>query len=125
MAISTATIWIVQNDSKSWTVSVVDSAGAAVDLTGYTAATFSVKAKFGAGEPVIAAKTLGSGTSIPSPESGGLVRVTLDPADLSGVTVPDGSSPLALVWDLYLVSSTGVGTTVVRGTIQVFASARA
>lgn len=72
---------LFESDDHEITVSVVDEAGVAVDLTGLLNAWFSVGKSVKAVAPFVIQKTLGSGVAVVAPATLGKVKVTLSGAD--------------------------------------------
>jgi len=102
------TAW--EGDDVNLSITVVDSAGVVVDITGATPVTFKVAVDEET-TPVIS-KTLSNGIVIPG-GSGGIFTVALSPADMAGL------ARTAHYYHESIVKLTGEITHVVTGTIWI------
>lgn len=96
-------IKVVQGDDLTYTLTVNDADGNAVDLTGASAAVFTVKKNYSDDTAVIE-KTLGAGVVITTPASG-VVTVTLSDSDTD---IEDGT----YMFELQVTDSSGNISTV-------------
>lgn len=96
---------IYKGDAVKFTVTVKDSNGSAVDLTGYTAKA-SLKANYSDDSPVDFVCTI-------SNAAGGVVSVYLSPSTSSSLSLSD------YIWDFQLTEPSGDVRTYLTGDVQV------
>lgn len=77
---------IRQGDERQLSITVYDSTGALLDLTGASARWVLISSRWGAGASLLLSKTVGVGITIPDQvASKGVCIVELDPSDTSGL----------------------------------------
>jgi len=96
---------IEQNATFSTTVNVVDSAGAAVNLYGYSASTQMRKSYYATSNTIITSTITGN--------ANGEITLSMTAANTANLT------PGRQVFDLLITSPTGVKTRVVEGVIVI------
>ena len=96
---------IEQNATFSTTVNVVDSAGAAVNLYGYSASTKMRKSYYATSNTIITSTITGN--------ANGEITLSMTAANTANLT------PGRQVFDLLITSPTGVKTRVVEGVIVI------
>jgi hypothetical protein len=96
------------------TLTLVDGAGAALDLTGTTLRFTAKRSLRDAQADAVIAKVTGAGITHRTPQSGGIADVAIAPADTSGLA----PHPIALAYDVELVSGADVYSTE-TGTLTV------
>lgn len=111
---SIATIKLTEGDTARFTVTVKDSAGAVVDLTGVTSIAWQIARSAFAGSPDLS-KSIGSGVTV-TDAAGGVFQVELAPADTADLLgdfhheaeVTDGAGDIATVFCGTLTFSKGL-----------------
>jgi hypothetical protein len=109
-----AALTMTRGSTALVTVTVIDGAGAALDLTGTTLRFTAKRSLRDAQADAVIAKATGAGITHRSPESGGIADVDIEPADTSGLA----PYPIALAYDVELVSGADVYATE-SGTLTV------
>jgi hypothetical protein len=104
------TLRMTRGDGREYVVTILDSAGAAVDIATSTL-TFTARRSY-TGEIVIT-KTTGDG--ITATATTGQATLTIDPADTA--TLPDAMTDL--LWDIEVTDSAGNPQTPLDGVLRI------
>lgn len=119
---STIDLIVVKGDDDTIDFSIDNPKGTNVNLANYTAATFTVKDRWG-GTQVFQKTVAAGGIVFQTPYADGVARVTIAAADTAGVTITTGQDRTLLVWDLDITHNDGKKATVARGTFTVLQAA--
>ena len=107
-----ADIDIYQGDDKTFRLSVVDSAGSAVDISTWSALTFVAKENRTIATSIIS-KSLGAGITLVGGGTGGLADIEVEDTDTAG------EIPRTLVFAVRGVESGGEIRTLKVGTFEI------
>lgn len=107
-------ITLTRGDSRTLSITVLDSDGSAADLTGASIWWTAKRDINDADADAIISKTVGSGITVTN-AAGGLATVTIAPDDWTDAEDSDKH----YVWDLQVKSDTGTVTTVASGRIII------
>lgn len=106
---------IYRGDSKTWNITFTDSAGAAINITGYTVF-FTVKKKNSyTDDTVDTAAIVQKNITVHTAPATGQTQVALQPSDTSSVT------PAVYVYDMQLKDTSGTILTFITGNFTISA----